>query len=497
MKKQTEKIDVKTIEIPLHFHNYKLLKDKKFLLKGSAIYFVRGPNRTGKTSFLNALAAMQLAQDSTPEPVSRGAVEGFNEFVIPGADGKMYTIRHTFNNKTNKFLAIDQEGNKISQVTKIREIFNYTHFTVDEFFSWSTYAEGRRKQRDVILELLPTNEHDKFTYLDDRETLLYTQRTDKSREKDYLEKQLPLNKLTQDEEFLLKANKNKDEEIKKLNTDLLNAVTISKEIETIERDIVYNDNEIIELQRRLAIAQEKSKELLKQQSESTSTLSKILGAGTLDDFKIQVNQANTSNKVIDELKYKAKSFNELAYKYGVAKDEWDKMNIDIDDIRVQKSNIISNADIPVKDISFMDGYLTIDGYQFNEKQVCESDGVLLVAKIMSKINPAPIQLVGDASILDLSRLEELNKIAEEEGKIMFVDEVSRDINDLQVVGYEDIKVEKKSKKVEENNDLDAEDKEVLATFNEDKQEENMIQAESEAQEEDPKEEERDANQLLF
>jgi len=49
----------------------------------------------------------------------------------------------------------------------------------------------------------------------------------------------------------------------------------------------------------------------------------------------------------------------------------------------------------------------------------------------------------------------------------------------------------------ENNDLDAEDKEVLATFNEDKQEEEMIQAEAEAQEEDPEEEKRDANQLLF
>jgi len=50
-----------------------------------------------------------------------------------------------------------------------------------------------------------------------------------------------------------------------------------------------------------------------------------------------------------------------------------------------------------------------------------------------------VKLIGDASILDLNRLEELNKIAEAEGKIMFVDEVRRDIDQLQVVGYEDIK----------------------------------------------------------
>jgi hypothetical protein len=511
MKKQTEKIDPKTIEIPLHFHNYKLLKDKKFLLKGSAIYFVKGPNRTGKTSFLNALAAMQLAQEPTPEPVTRGAREGFNEFVIPGADGGMYTIRHTFDNKVNKFLAIDQEGNKISQVTKIREIFNYTHFTVDQFFSWSNSAEGRRKQRDIILELLPTDDQDKFNYLDDRESLLYTQRTDKARDKDYLEKQLPASKLSQDEEFLLKENKNKDDEIKKLNTDLLNAVSASKELESVKTQITNNTIEIEELQKKLTFLQEKNLGLFKQESNFMSIYLKILGTNTLDDFKIKINQAVISNKVIDELRFKSKTYNELAYKVQTVKNEWEKMDVELKDIRIQKNQIISDANLPVKDISFIDGYLNIDGFQFDEKQVCESDGVLLIAKIMSKINPAPIQLVGDASILDLSRLEELNKIAEEEGKIMFVDEVSRDINDLQVVGYEEIKgkIEKKNGKVNEQEELDDEDREILETFDNDATEADEIKRQAKLQatnpdvildnadDDDEPEEQEPTNNLLF
>ena len=67
---------------------------------------------------------------------------------------------------------------------------------------------------------------------------------------------------------------------------------------------------------------------------------------------------------------------------------------------------------------------------------------------MAHINPAPVQLIGDASVLDSERLEELNSIAEDYGKIMFVDEVIRDANELTVVGYEDTKanIKKPAKK---------------------------------------------------
>ena len=58
---------------------------------------------------------------------------------------------------------------------------------------------------------------------------------------------------------------------------------------------------------------------------------------------------------------------------------------------------------------------------------------------MAKINPGPIQIIGDASLLDTKSLAKLNAIAEEEEKIMFIDEVDRDGTQLHVVGYEEIK----------------------------------------------------------
>ena len=146
-----------------------LLEDKEFILKGSNIYFVQGPNKTGKTSFLKALQSLMIAQDDTSEKITRGSdeTEGFYETTIPAADGTLLTIRHEFTSDgKGKFFAIREDGTKISQVTEIRRLFNYTPINVNEFFAWSNSADGRKKQRDVILRLLPETDRLAFNELD-------------------------------------------------------------------------------------------------------------------------------------------------------------------------------------------------------------------------------------------------------------------------------------------------------------------------------------------
>jgi recombinational DNA repair ATPase RecF len=433
------KLNVKGIEIPLHFHNYKLLKDKRFLLKGSAIYFVKGPNRAGKTSFLNAIAAMQMADEGTPEPVTRGEQEGYNEFVIPGADGKMYTVRHTFDNDKNKFVAVDEDGNKISQVTKIREIFNYTHFTVDQFFQWSHDAKGRRKQRDIILELLPEKAKQAFQEADDEESLAYDKRTEVARARDYAAKSVKGAEVSEEDMKKLIDTEAVFADVEKIKETAIKVQKITNEIDQNNSFAERMADEINEMEIKLKDLKAKKQNIDKEITNQGKTRDKLLDGRTEKELYETANKASGTYDEVKDIKVRLEIYNAAIKVWTESDHKWTDLDEQIKKSRKEKQNIISKSDLPLKSMSFEDGYLTIDKFRFDEKQVCESDGVILVAKIMAKINPAPVQLVGDASILDLNRLEELNAIAEAEGKIMFVDEVSRDINELQVVGYEQIR----------------------------------------------------------
>ncbi|MDD4000220.1 MAG: hypothetical protein PHX62_04930, partial [Bacilli bacterium] len=114
--------------------------------------------------------------------------------------------------------------------------------------------------------------------------------------------------------------------------------------------------------------------------------------------------------------------------------------------RKDKETIVKEGEFPVENLSFdEEGYLTINGLRFDEHQTCESDTILIVAQLMCKMNITPIQILGDASLLDYKKLDKLYDIAEANGKIMFVDEIDRTLDKLVIVGYE--KKEKDEEKI--------------------------------------------------
>ena len=55
-------------EVKLVFKNYKLLKEGEFNLSDGSIFLIQGPNKAGKTSFVNALKAIMEAKDDTVNP---------------------------------------------------------------------------------------------------------------------------------------------------------------------------------------------------------------------------------------------------------------------------------------------------------------------------------------------------------------------------------------------------------------------------------------------
>jgi recombinational DNA repair ATPase RecF len=447
-------LSVKELEIPIAFHNYKLLQDKSFILKGSNIYFIQGSNGIGKTSFLKALESAQIAKDDTASKVTVGQDEGFYEFNLPSATGETVTIRHEFTDTNSKFIAIREDGTKISNVTDIRKLFNYTPLDVKEFFALSEYAEGRRKQRDIILKLLPDDLREEFNQLDLQEQHYYNERTKINSEFNTY-KNIASVQATDEEKIMVDKEPEALKLIDKYQNMMISFNTIElKEgiMQSLHQDIKDYDAEILKLQEaskkasdNLIKIQDEIK-ILKDQTENRTVQEVTERISKGKDIISKISDIKARIKLGSENLEKSEKLSKLSVQY----------DYEVERARKAKQEIIENSELPVNNITFEDGYLKIDGFLFKENQICESDAVLLLANILARINPAPVQIIGDASILDNEKLEKLNEIAEKNNKIMFVDEVIRDSSEMVVVGYEEIrkdelntkldKVEKKTRK---------------------------------------------------
>ena len=460
MKTQS-KASVKEIEIPIYFHNYKLLKDKEFILKGSYIYFIQGPNQVGKTSFLKALTSLQVANDDTALKVSKGENNGYYEATIPAADGTMITIRHEFtNNNKGKFIAIKENGTKVGAVKEIRNLFGYTPINVSDFFALSNSAEGRRKQRDVILKLLPENKRDEFNELDQQEIYYYSERTEINKTVEIYNNKLI--ELSPKEKDLLPKEKEAQDLL-----DQYNSIT-DKRTQLDKYEISLNQTKD-----DIEIAEDTLKTLKEKKSEIEENLEKT--EKFLAEFKdltseLLISKITSGQELLKTIKTAKTKLDINNESHPIIKSktaESEELTKTIERCRDEKNKIVSESELPVENISFEDSYLKIDGYVFKENQICESDAILILANILAKINPSPIQIIGDASILDSSKLDQLNDIAEKNNKIMFVDEVIRDADNMVVTGYEEIitdELKTKIKKIaNEKNETEKETKSIKET----------------------------------
>ena len=496
MTKEVKKkslIDVSETEIRLSFHNYKLLKKEEFNLSGSHIYFVKGPNEKGKSSILFALRAAMEIKDETFQKVTVGEVDGVNEFTIPGPDGKMYNIVYEFTDSTTKFVIFDEEGNKISKITDMRNIFKYNHVDATSFIGWSKTAEGRRKQKEYILELLPSDSYLQYKECENKETELFDKRTKANKELEGANLLCKNEELTTEEKDIQRNLKAAEKQLKEREielaeltqvdtklTEIINSmIQLEAKINRVKNDhdvfvrgteasnkvcsdnITYYEKQIKELEAKI-VEEKKSiekgqKDIDKRKKEVDSLIApdekellslidqrKILEGNkgkpdpekvgkltlSVENGRAYVNKAkNLTDKLIKYDGFKAKS--------DILTESVENLTKEITKLRADKEKIIVEGKFPVENLSFdEDGYLTINGLRFDEHQTCESDTILIVAQLLCKMNITPIQILGDASLLDYNKLDKLYDIAEQNGKIMFVDEIDRTLDKLVIVGYE-------------------------------------------------------------
>jgi hypothetical protein len=388
----------------------------------------------------------------------------------------------------------DEEGNKISKITDMRNIFKYNHVDATSFISWSRTTEGRRKQKEYILELLPADSYLKYKEYENKEGELFTQRTKANKDLDDAKLLQKNEELTSEEKEIQKNLKVAEEQLKKREAEYKLLTEVDNKIQEVvsqmiqyeaklnrvkndslvyiqnmenlnkvsNSNIVEYENRIKELQTKIAVEKSSIQANLKSIEEREATV-KELSAPDLKELGIlkvqkealelskgegidpeKLSKLNVSVETGRAYVNRAKMLTEKITKFNGFKattetltEKVENLTKEITELRTGKEKVILEGKFPVENLSFdEEGYLTISGLRFDEHQTCESDTILIVAQLLCKMNITPIQILGDASLLDYNKLDKLYDIAEANGKIMFVDEIDRTLDKLVIVGYE-------------------------------------------------------------
>jgi len=479
-------------EISISFKNYKLLKEGEINLSNGTIFFVQGPNNVGKTSFLNLLRSIMEVKDETENPVTFGEKEGFATGKIIGADGKSYQFRYDFNvDGKNKFQFVDENNRVIKTVGEMRDIFNYTHFTVEEFFDWSKSVPGRKKQRDIFMKLLTDKERVDIEDIDKKINTtngeFIESRKNLNREVDFLKKRIDsvilsveqknlyadrvniqklFAELTEQQKQLestLSSTEVFEAQIKAKN-DLRDKAeqTFNEYVETSNKEIDGIEAEISRLQRQLVNKKEEVetkrlsyKEEREKYDNDIKELSKKVDIDfitkTREDLNLLNKRIESGKTVIEEI-VKVTSIMESLEKdkaeYETKAKEAKEFDNKIETLREKKKEIIFKSNNIPAGWSLDDDFVTIDGIPFLETDISKSKATKAIANLMMKINKSPIMLMGDAESLGFEILNELEQQAKEHGKIMIFAEHLRSADELKLVCYDDIEHEVKTVKKE-------------------------------------------------
>lgn len=472
-------------EIVLEFRNYKMLADSKFNLNDFNIYLVEGKNESGKSTVLTALQEIYLVSPLVSDPVTSGAAEGSKTFQIPDCNGDIVTVKHTFDRKNHrgKFVAFDKNGSPLRKVSEIRNLLgSYSRITTEQFFDKARTAEGRRDiVENYFSKFLSDTELADLKKQKDLEQVNYDLRTEAKKELDLAEKRLQDNKLTPAEEDLLSKKESSQKLLKELREQrdtivnmgsTLKVLTereknIQEKIDSIEETVAdgiaqakerlpQTEQEIVSLEERLKELKKQVQHyknlirdpymdnkdeldgLKKQKKEAAEEIKKERDKVSVPDADLNViedriskGENMISHIAICESKKEKQAKVILEVQESSAK--WEGLDLKVRKARSDVRNIYEHSSLP-SGVQIEDDTFTLEGFDFSETQISESKAKLVIAEIMCQVDTAPLLVMGNAGSFGEGRLNDLCKLAEKHNKIMFLEKVVEELDEVKVVG---------------------------------------------------------------
>lgn len=409
----------------LEIENVKRIKAVKVEPKQNGLTIIGGNNKQGKTSVLDAIAWALGGDKFKPSQAAReGSVLPPNLHIVMN-NGLIVERK----GKNSALKVTDPNGEKAGQQL-LNEFVNSFALDLPKFME----ASGKEKAQ-TLLKIIGVG--DQLAELEKEEKELYQERLYVGRTADQKEKFAkeqpyfpdtpkdlvsPSNLIKQQQEILARNGENQrkrerlhqlEQDYQKINDNLSELLAKQKKI---EEDLKIARSSAVDLQ-----------------DESTAELEKSIS--NIEEINRKVRANLDKEKAEDDAETYRNEYNDLTAK--------------ISNVRSKKTDLLNSAELPLPNLSVMDGELVYEGQK--RDNMSGADRMKVATAIVRKLNPeCGFVLLDKLEQMDLATLQEFGEWLEAEGlqaiatRVSTGEECSIIIEDGYVVGQEQTSEPKKT-----------------------------------------------------
>lgn len=439
----------------LELRNFQAIKDFSADFTGD-VYLVKGENEVGKSTILKSIVCLLTGERDAV--LRNGEKNGFAKMVI-GGDGKEYTVelRFTENDPRGTISIKAKDGMRSTNVSMLRTVLNYRNFDAEEFARWSETAEGRRKQIQVVMGLMPPEIASRIKTIDAE--VLQTKESRKAINANIKYKETELESIKAqlsdgdtetytepiDLTVLMQESNKAAEQRAKAENVKMQMASLESELANIpkERERLAADLE------RAKKAYEDAKAFYNRSIENvtvqeTEIKGKIENAEQwLSEYDAQPKE-DAAEKLAAAQNHNAKCqivkmFHAKQTEVDAERTKADKLNADLDAYAKERAELVAAAKFPIDGLSFGEDGLTLNDVPFVVGKVSDSQIMEVAAKLVIASNPTVnIFRIGRGESLGAKRLQSIVNLAKENGFQGFIEQVERGQETISIEEYREI-----------------------------------------------------------
>ena len=462
--------------------NYKNVEDFEHLFKTGSLYLVKGKNNIGKTSVIKAISSAFNATNVNSNPIGQNG-DSADVNISFEKDGINFKLKYLIEEKNGKVvdsvILVSDDNKKIINKTDIRKLLSFNDFSVDQFFAYGLTSEGRRKQAEILKNLLPEKDVLELDLIEaninPKNGKLFKERAVLNERYKTLDTITNKNELTVEELTKLKELNSIKKGLESDKEQLAGFGNIDQDIISLkekEDKLAYSEiliknkkelysgkakmltDEITSLENRIKELKVKLNNLPEEESKEIDIINKANEPLTIEikNLKQKLGNVESYNLLRDEIdrknyilndsesikvinKYKEQKENKITFEK--VKEDLKLKNEELEEARKRKSEIFENSDINIPELTIVDGecmYVYNDLLlPFTEEHVSYATGGIPIIKMLMRINKnTPIILLGKAAEYDDESKKKILELASANDFIVIGDEVDSKAENLAI-----------------------------------------------------------------